>query len=107
MYGEIYSCNHPVYSECTLFKIDNLGLAVIQQYYDEPTKHTWWSSVEYWIANDIYVNPNFLDYFNKYAKEVDGNNIYPTVSVRQIMWALKMKPLPRQKWETSFDHVPI
>lgn len=34
MYGETYSCNHPVYDNCTLFKINNKGLAVIQQRYD-------------------------------------------------------------------------
>lgn len=32
---------------------------------------------------------------------------YPTVTIRQIMWALKMKPLPKQPWETVFDHTPI
>lgn len=34
-------------------------------------------------------------------KCTDG--LYPTVTIRQIMWALKMKPLPRERWETCFD----
>lgn len=32
---------------------------------------------------------------------------FPTVTVRQLMWALRMKPLKKERWETSFDHVPI
>ena len=35
------------------------------------------------------------------------DGLYPTVTIRQIMWALKMKPLPKQPWETVFDHTPI
>lgn len=34
MYGETYICNHEVYNKCTLYKIDNKGLAIIQQCYD-------------------------------------------------------------------------
>ena len=38
MYGERYICEHPVYSSCTLFKIGEKGLAVIQQRFDAETK---------------------------------------------------------------------
>ena len=31
MYGETYECNYPVYNKCTLFKMGQKGLAVIQQ----------------------------------------------------------------------------
>lgn len=31
------------------------------------------------------------------------DGLYPTVSVRQLMWGLKMKPLKRERWETCFD----
>ena len=31
------------------------------------------------------------------------DDIYPTVTVRQLMWALKMKPIRRERWETCFD----
>ena len=34
-------------------------------------------------------------------------NLYPTVTIRQIMWALKMKPIQRQRWETCFDRREI
>lgn len=34
MFGVTHSCNHAVYNTCTLFRINNKGLAVIQQRYD-------------------------------------------------------------------------
>ena len=40
-FGKIYECHHIVYSRCTLFKIDEKGLAVIQQKYDPYNKVTW------------------------------------------------------------------
>jgi hypothetical protein len=102
MYGETYECDHPVYSECTLFKIGNKGLAIIQQRYILDTKRTWWGGVDPWLTDDIYLHPGFRDFFKERAGEcVDG--LYPTVTIRQIMWALKMKPIPRQRWETCFD----
>ena len=102
IFGEVYECDHPVYSRCTLFRMDDKGLAVIQQYHDTVTKHSWWQEIEPWIANALYLHPKFRDYFNERSGKCrDG--LYPTVSVRQIMWALKMKPLKRQRWETLFD----
>lgn len=102
MYGETYVCNHPVYSKCTLFRIGKKGLAVIQQKYDPITKHTWWGEVESWLTDSLYLHPNFKSYFDERAGECkDG--LYPTVSIRQMMWALKMKPLKRERWETCFD----
>lgn len=38
MYGERYICNHPVYDRCTLFKIGDRGLAVIQQRFNAEIK---------------------------------------------------------------------
>ena len=52
--------------------------------------------------NDIKEISNFKKYFDDRAGEcTDG--IYPTVTIRQMMWALKMKPIQRQRWETCFD----
>ena len=102
MYGETCISNHPVYDTYTLFKIENRGLAVIQQRYDEHTKHTWWSEIDPWLTDAIYLHPKFKEFFDERAGEcVDG--LYPTVTIRQIMWALKMKPVPRERWETCFD----
>lgn len=102
MYGELYICDHPVYNSCTLFKIENNGLAVIQQRYNHEIKSTEWTELDPWLTDDIYLHPNFKKFFDdRSGKCTDG--LYPTVTVRQIMWALKMKPLPRERWETVFD----
>lgn len=102
MYGKLYICDHPVYSRCTLFTINNKGLAVIQQRYDNHTKRTWWGEIDPWLTDGLYLHPEFKRYFDERAEKcTDG--LYPTVTIRQIMWALKMKPLKRQRWETVFD----
>lgn len=105
-YGTTYICNHPVYSRCTLFKINNRGIAVIQQRFDKDSKATTWSEIDPWLTDNLYLHPRFIEFFNERAKEAtDG--LYPTVSIRQIMWALKMKPIPRERWETCFDRRDI
>lgn len=106
MYGDTYECDHPVYDKCTLFKIDKKGLAVIQQRYDKTMKTTWWTEIDPWLTDMIYLHPKFKEYFDKRAgKCADG--LYPTVTIRQIMWALKIKPIPRERWETCFDRRDI
>ena len=105
-YGSIYICDHPVYSRCTLFLIRDKGLAIIRQYYNPDTKCTYWRELGNNLAADIYLHPKFEAYFNKHSKACkDG--VYPTVTVRQIMWALRMKPLPKKRWETVFDRKDI
>lgn len=106
MYGKLYICDHPVYSRCTLFELDGKGLAVIQQRYDKENKTTWWEELDPWLTDDLYLHPKFKEFFDNRAGEcVDG--LYPTVTVRQMMWALKMKPIPRERWETCFDRKEI
>lgn len=106
MYGRLYSCDHPVYSRCTLFQIGEKGLAVIQQRFNAETKSTWWSEVDAWLTDDLYLHPKFKEFFDERAGAcTDG--LYPTVTVRQLMWALKMKPIPRERWETCFDRRDI
>ena len=102
MYGKLYICDHPVYSRCTLFQIGGMGLAVIQQRFDAVTKKTWWGEVDPWLTDDLYLHPKFREYFQKRAGNCK-NGLYPTVTVRQMMWALKMKPMSRERWETVFD----
>lgn len=102
MFGSTYVCEHQVYSRCTLFKIGSKGLAVIQQRYDDKTKMTWWTEIDPWLTNDIYLHPNFKDVFDERSGECK-DDLYPTVTVRQLMWALKMKPIRRERWETCFD----
>ena len=106
MYGQTYICEHPVYDRCTLFEIEGKGLAIIQQRFDEETKSTSWSELDPWLTDDIYLHPKFKTFFDKRAGAC-VDKLYPTVTVRQIMWALKMKPLPRERWETCFDRRDI
>lgn len=106
VYGETYRCNHPVYNKCTLFKDGERGLAVIQQKYDKIHKYTWWTRIEPWLANRLYLDPDFRRLIKERAKEpVDG--LYPTITVRQAMWAIRMKPLKKERWETVFDRKDI
>ena len=106
MYGETYICSHPVYNRCTLYKIGDLGLAVIQQRFDANSKRTWWSEIDPWLTDNIYLHPKFIKFFEERAGKCT-DDLYPTVTVRQFMWALKMKPLPRERWETVFDRRDI
>lgn len=106
VYGETYECDHPVYDKCTLFKIRDKGLAVIQQRFDPSTKRTWWGEVDPWLTDALYLHIKFKEYFEERASEA-ADGLYPTVTIRQIMWAFKMKPVPRQRWETCFDRRAI
>lgn len=106
MYGNTYECNHPIYDRCTLFKMDNKGLAIIQQRFDFDTKATWWDEIDPWLTDSLYLHPKFKEFFEDRAGEcTDG--LYPTVTIRQIMWALKLKPIRRERWETCFDRKAI
>lgn len=106
MYGDTYECDHPVYNRCTLFKEENKGIAVIQQRYNKESKTTWWDEIDPWLTDIIYLNQGFKKLFDNRAGEcVDG--LYPTITIRQIMWALKMKPIPKERWETCFDRKHI
>lgn len=106
LYGERYICNHPVYDSCTLYRIGNRGLAVIQQRFDQDTKSTWWSEIDPWLVDDLYLNSGFKKFFDDRSGE-GSDGLYPTVTIRQIMWALKMKPIKRERWETAFDRRSI
>lgn len=100
--GYTYNCDHPVYSTCTLYRIGHKGLAVIQQHYDILTKSVTWGRIDPWLVDDLFNSPGFRGIFDMISDE-PKQGIYPTVTVRQLMWSLRMKPLPKEIWETSFD----
>lgn len=102
LYGKPYACSHPVYDVCTLYLIGNRGLSVIQQRYDLKTKSTWWGEIDPWLIDALYLHTGFKGFFDERSGECE-DGLYPTVTIRQIMWALKMKPLKRERWETVFD----
>ena len=101
-YGSTYYCDHPVYNRCTLYKSEDNGLAVIQQRYNGETKTTWWTEIDPWLVDDLYLSPGFKKLFDERSGPAE-DGLYPTLSIRQIMWALRMKPLKKHKWETCFD----
>ena len=92
-YGSVYRCNHPVYRVCTLYRERGKGLCVIQQRYNEKTKATYWSAIDPWLTDKIYLRTGFKEYFDSHAKPKNKNGEYPTVTVRQIMWALRIQSL--------------
>ena len=106
-HGFTYVCKHPVYDNCTLYLIDDKGLAVIQQRYDPESKTTWWSEIDPWLTDTLYLHPKFKQFFDERAGVMDENGLYPTVTIRQIMWALKLKPIQKERWETCFDRRDI
>ena len=106
MYGYTYECDHPVYNNCTLYLIDKKGLAVIQQRYNPDTKTTWWGEIDPWLTDELYLHPKFRELFESRAS-THSNGLYPTISIRQLMWGLRMKPIPRERWETCFDRKDI
>lgn len=97
----VYRCDHPMYNYCTLFKIGSKGLAVVQKRYNTKLKVAWWDCVDIALANDIFVKEGFKEFLESKAKEPDQNGLYPTISIRKIMWALRMKPLVKAYWEND------
>lgn len=69
MYGQIYICNHPVYSRCTLYKIGDDGLAVIQQRYDTRSKCTLWTEIDPWLVDTLYLHSGFKKFFDERSGE--------------------------------------
>ena len=90
---------HKCYYLCTLFEKDNRGLAVVRPIFDEVEKTITFTALEDSLANDICNQPDFDEYFAEHADYQDADGCYPTIGVRKIMWALRMKPLKKEEWE--------
>lgn len=99
--GIVYSCDHQLYNQCTLFRIGEKGIAVIQEHFHPIKKTRWWGPIEPWIAGDIYLNAGFKAFFDENAEAPDEKGIFPTFPVRKVMWVLRMKPLKKACWETE------
>ena len=100
--GETYICDHPLFNRATLFKSGNRGLLIVQEHYNKKTKARLWGPVVPWLSYDIYTNANFEEFFDKNATEADENGLFPVFPIRKVMWALRMKPLQREAWESGF-----
>lgn len=100
--AKTYKCDHELYSKCTLYTFGDRGLAVVQQRFNTTHKVSWWGEIDPWLIDDIFNQEGFMSVFDKYSGNcTDG--IYPTISVRRLMWTLRMKPLKRYIWEDPFD----
>lgn len=71
---------------------------MVQQKFDPDKKILYWDELDPWLANDIYLAPRFYEYFKSHSY-VEINGLYPIVTVRKLMWALRMKPLKKEIWE--------
>ena len=99
VYGKNIKLEHPVYAYGTLYLDYGRGIIVTQQHFDQINKKCIWSYVDPDIANDIYLSPNFLKFFKDHATSED----FPVFELRKLMWALRIKPLPRESWEDYFN----
>lgn len=96
LYGETVILDHPVYKMGTQYIQNGSGLIIVQKRFT--AKYVYWDALDSWLANDIYLHPNFPEFFEKHAAEKP----YPILQVRKVMWELRMKPLPKEFWEDYF-----
>lgn len=96
----VHECDHPVYSKCTLYLKDGRGVAIVQKRFNKQSKMFWWGPIDPWLVDDISSQAGWSEWFDKNAEEPD-DHIYPTFTIRKVMWALRMKPLPRESYEKS------
>ena len=100
-YSKTVKCNHPLFSAYTVYSKGDLGIGVIQQKFNEKLKCSWWGPVDVALANDIFESENFSEWFNRNAKLPNEDGMYIVMEVRKLMYALGMKPLKKEFWETS------
>ena len=69
---------------------------------DADTKSTYWTEIDQLLNDILYLSTGFMEFFNSYAAE-GSEGFYPTVTIRQVMWRLRLKLLKRERWETVVD----
>lgn len=87
------STDDKLYSECTLYELDGRGLKVVQLRFNEKLKAFFYGPIDPWLVDDIFAQEGF--------GEMLSDPPYPTVTVRTLMWKLRMKPLRKEWWEDS------
>ena len=101
MYGQTYICDHPVYSHCTLYKIGEKGLAVIQQRYIPETKSTYWTEIDPWLVDALYLHEGFKKFFDERSGEC-ADGLYPTTSMPKFTYkgpVMEFNTLLADSWE--------
>ena len=102
-YSTVYTCDHMLYNDCTLFRSGKFGLAVIQERFNPKTKVHFWGAIDPWVADDIYEAPRFSEVFNRLCSEKDVKGLYRTIEVRQLMHQVGLKPMRKQYYERPYD----
>lgn len=97
--GLTLTFQHPLYNKATVYTNEEKGIAVVQQRFNQANKVTWWGPIDPWLVDDIASQPDFDNWFRKHADGKDENGLYPTFTVRELMYAMKMKPLKREIFE--------
>ena len=95
----LYRCNHPMFNDCSLFKMGEFGLAVVQQRYNNRLKVSWWGPVDGWLLNDIFSEGKFNEVLSSLVGVCDEDGLYPVIEVRRLMYKLGMKPLKKLYFE--------
>lgn len=95
-----YQCSHPLYNACTLYLDDkNNGIAVVRKHFSYATKAMKFIPIDWALADEIANSEYLEEYFKEHATQPTPSGLYPTINLRKLMWALKMKPLPKDDWE--------
>lgn len=81
-----------------LYSPDGRGFLVVQLRFDGISKSVWWGSIDPWLAHDIRNAEKFEEFFEAHA---DGEHSF-VIPVRKLMWELRMKPMPKEDWESQF-----
>jgi len=102
----LVGCSHLVYERCTVLFDEKKCVRIVQQHYNPETRHTWWAEVDPKLLSLICCQNKSYEWFNEKAVPLDSK-VIPAYTIRQVMWALRVKPMPKLPWETSFDHSPI
>ena len=67
----------------------------MQKHFDPVSRSMWWGSLDPWLACDIQKSENYKAFFERYANPEHSF----VISVRKLMWELRMKPPPKEFWE--------
>lgn len=59
-------------------------------------KVLFWTEINLWLVYALYLNDNFKAFFDDRAGP-GTYGLYPTVTIRQLMCGLKMKPLKKEQ----------
>ena len=102
-FGIIYHCDDELFDLGTLYLSDNIGLIVVQFQIDPVNKTFKFGPIDPGLANDIFKQPGFREFFLRFADKPDGARRYPVMNVRKVMWSLRMKPLRKDSWERELQ----